>query len=203
MVLVASAFACGGTPPTPSAPSAASAAATTPEPTTAATTPPADPTPAPTATTPAAPPAKPVTPGYTRETHGVTQLAFEVPTDWKRESKGDVMIITTEGAGLELVAATGGIEAKEDEKALLQAVNRTLKNARFTSKLKPVKQNGLTGFVATGKGEKNGKPVEWFTAALGDGHGHAILALGMYKPDVSKDIKLQIAHVLDSIQPAQ
>ena len=49
------------------------------------------------------------------------------------------MVISTDGAGIELVAATGGIEAKEDEKAMLSALNKTLKNAHFTSKLKPVK----------------------------------------------------------------
>ena len=206
LVLVSGALACGGAPPpstTASAPTSAASATAAPSPSTPASTPPADPPPAPTATTPPPPAAPTVTPGYVREVHGVTQLAFEVPTAWKREAKGDVMVITTDGAGIELVAATGGIEAKNDEKAMLTALNKTLKNARFTSKLKSVTQHGLNGFVATGKGEKNGKQVEWFTAALGDGHGHAILALGIYRPDISQEIKGQIVHVLDSIQPAQ
>jgi hypothetical protein len=206
LALVAGAFACGGAPqPTPS--TATTTPTSAPSATTAAPSATADPPATPgTATAPATPPATPaksVTPGYVREVHGVTQLAFELPTSWKREAKGDVMVITTDGAGVELVAATGGIEAKNDEKAMLEAVGKSLKNARFTSKMKPVKQNGLTGFVATGKGEKNGMQVDWFTAALGDGHGHAILALGMYRPDISQEIKAQIVHVLDSIQPAQ
>jgi hypothetical protein len=135
--------------------------------------------------------------------HRGTQLEFDIPTSWQKQVQGDVMVITSpSGAGLELVAASGGLQAKSDEKAMLTAVERTLKNPRFTSPMRPVQQHGLTGFAATGKGFKNGGEVEWFTSVLGDGHGHALLALGFYRPDLPQDVKSQMMHVVDSIQPA-
>jgi len=141
--------------------------------------------------------------GYIREVHRGTQLEFDIPVSWNRETHGDVMVITTPGVGLELVAATGGLEARADEKAMLAAVGRTLKNAKLTSPMKSVSQHGLTGFAASGKGQKNGAEVDWFTSAVGDGHGHAILALGFYRPDTSEEARTQMVHVLDSIQPVR
>jgi hypothetical protein len=143
-------------------------------------------------------------PGYVREVHRATQLEFDIPASWQKQVQGDVMVLTSPaGAALELVAASGEQQAKSDEKAMLTAVERTLKNPKFTSGLKPVQQHGLTGFAATGKGQKNGGEVEWFTLVIGDGHGHAILGLGFYRPDTPQDVKNQMMHTLDSIQPAR
>jgi hypothetical protein len=143
--------------------------------------------------------------GYRWEVSTKTNMKFEVPNDWNKETNGDVLVITTpsrNGVGIEFAAATGGLEARADEKAMLGVVGKSLQNARMTSRPKPVQQNGLKGFVASGTGVKNGATVEWFTAALGDGRGHALLSLGFYSPSAPPAYKTEMRRVLDSIQPA-
>lgn len=160
--------------------------------------------PAPPPPTAAAPAPAPAEVAYRWEIHKATNLKFEVPTTWTLTPNGNVLVAKTPtpGVGIEFVAATGGVEAKNDEKVMLAAVARTLQGARFTSKMKPAQQHGLKGFVATGTGKKDGAEVEWFTSAIGDGKGHAMLTLGMYAPTVSPAYKAQMIHILDSIQPA-
>jgi hypothetical protein len=142
---------------------------------------------------------------YRWETHKATNLKFELPTTWTMTPKGNVLVAQTPtpGVAIEFVAATGGVEAKNDEKVMLGAVAKTLKGAKLTSKMKPAHQHGLTGFVATGTGTKDGNEVEWFTSAIGDGKGHALLTLGMYRPTASAAYRAQMVRVLDSIQPAK
>ena len=84
---------------------------------------------------------------------------------------------------------------------MLGAVAKTLKGAKLTSKMKPAQQHGLTGFVATGTGTKDGNEVAWFTSAIGDGKGHALLTLGMYRPTASPAYRAQMARILDSSSP--
>jgi hypothetical protein len=140
---------------------------------------------------------------YQWETHKKTNVKFEIPTTWAVEAKGDVLVAKTPtpGAGIEFVAASGGLAAKSDEKAMLVEVGKVLQGAKLTSPLKPAAQHGLTGFVATGTGTRDGVAVEWFTSALGDGKGHAMLTVGFFGPGAAA-YKAQISHVLDSIQPA-
>ena len=179
----------------PTAPATA-AAAPTPTPDKAAAT---------AAVTAATPPAAAPEVTYRWETHKATNLKFEIPTSWTISQNGNVLVAQTPtpGVAIEFVAATGGLEAKSDEKAMLGAVGRTLKGAKLTSKPKPAQQHGLSGFVATGTGTKDGNEVEWFTSAIGDGKGHSLLTLGMYRATVSAAYKAQMSHVLDSIQPAK
>jgi hypothetical protein len=176
----------------PPPPAASSAVAAAPSPTTA---------PSPSAVASAAP--APADVKYQWETHRKTNIKFEIPTTWTTEVKGDVLVAKTPtpAAGIEFVAATGALTAKNDEKAMLTQVGKVLQGAKLTSPLKPANQHGLTGFVATGSGKKNGADVEWFTSALGDGKGHAMLTIGFFGPGAAA-YKTQIVRVLDSIQPA-
>jgi Domain of unknown function (DUF4333) len=141
---------------------------------------------------------------YHWETNPKTNMKLEVPAGWNKQVNGEVMVISTPtpGVGIEVVAASGGLESRADEKSMLAAVGKSLQNAKLTSALKPAQQHGLKGFVATGTGQKNGNPVQWFTAALGDGKGHAMLTLGFYSASTSPEYKTEMTHVLDSIQPA-
>jgi hypothetical protein len=141
---------------------------------------------------------------YRWEVHRGTNMKIEVPSDWSAAPNGNVLVVTspTPGVGVELVAATGGLEAKADEKAMLAAVGALLSNARFTSGLKPVQQHGLSGFVTTGTGQRQGAQVEWFTSVVGDGKGHGLLALGFYSPDAKDGYKAALRRVLDSMQSA-
>jgi hypothetical protein len=170
--------------------------------TAAAPTPTSTPTPGATAAPAAAAPAA-TDVAYQWETHKQTNIKFELPTTWKMEVAGNTLVAKTPtpAAGIEFVAAAGGLAAKNDERAMLIEVGKVLQGAKFTSPLKPASQHGLKGFVATGSGKKNGVDVEWFTSALGDGKGHAMLTIGFFGPGAAA-YKAQIVHVLDSIQPA-
>jgi hypothetical protein len=177
----------------------------------------ADPTPAanaapqPATAAPAQPPAAaaPAAPApsdaYRWEVHKATNIKFELPTAWTVAQQGDVLVAKTPtpGVGLEFAAASGGLVARNDEKAMLVEVGKTLQGARFTSPPKAVQQHGLKGFVATGTGTKDGAEVEWFTSALGDGRGHAMLTVGFWAPGAAPAYKAQMVHVMDSIQPAR
>jgi hypothetical protein len=143
---------------------------------------------------------EPATEGYRTEIHKGTNMKFDLPTSWKIETKGDVLVATTTGAGIEFVGATSGVAAKNDEKAMMAEVGKILQNVKFTSKMKPVEQHGAKGFVVTGTGKKDGAEVEWFTSAIGAGKG-ALLALGFYSPTISPAVKAQIVHTMDSIAP--
>lgn len=198
VVIAISAAACGksgfsdpaaaqtgtATPPAAATSTAAAAPAPAPQPTTATAAAPAD-------------------VKYQWETHKKTSIKFEIPTTWTTEAKGDVLVAKTPtpAAGIEFVAAAGGLAAKNDEKAMLTEVGKVLQNAKLTSPLKAATQHGLKGFVATGSGKKNGADVEWFTSALGDGKGHVMLTIGFFGPGAAA-YKTQIVHVLDFIQPA-
>lgn len=146
--------------------------------------------------------AAPATPGYRWEYHKGLNMKFELPNDWTAAPNGDVLVVKTPtpGVGIEFVAASGEVAAKSDEKIMLAEVGKVLKTPKFTSGLKPVSQHGLSGFVATGNGQKDGQTVDWFTAALGSGN-KALLALGFYSPNAPANYKQQLTHVLDSIQP--
>jgi hypothetical protein len=183
-----------------------SATSTTPTDDSAApATKPAAATPADTTPGAAAAPATATAGAYRWEVHKATNLKFELPTSWAMEQSGDVLLAKTPTPAvvIEFVAATGGLEAKNDEKAMLAAVASSLKGARFTSRLKAVQQHGLKGVVATGTGTRDGVQIEWFTAALGDGAGHAMLTLGMYRPTAPTAYKEQLLRVINSIQPAR
>jgi hypothetical protein len=151
------------------------------------------------------PPAGGTEAGYRWETHKQTNIKFEIPTDWSTSVNGNQLVAKTPtpGVGIEFQAAIGGLATKHDEKAMLKEVNKSLTGAKYTKKGAPVEQHGLKGFVATGTGKKDGKEVEWFTSALGDGHGHEMLTLGFYAANVTPEYKAQLMHVLDSIQPAK
>lgn len=153
----------------------------------------------------ATPPPADVTAGYRWETHKQTNIRFEIPTNWTTSVNGNQLVAKTPtpGVGIEFQAAIGGLATKHDEKVMLKEVGKSLQGAKYTKKGQPVEQHGLKGFVATGTGKKDGKEVEWFTSALGDGHGHEMLTLGFYAANVTPEYKAQMMHVLDSIQPAK
>jgi hypothetical protein len=199
LFIAASAAACGKSGS--DAPAGAETGAATPPAASTAAAPAPTPAPSPAAPAAAAPAAAEVQ--YHWETHKKTNVKFEIPTTWTTDVKGDVLVAKTPtpGAGIEFVAATGGLAAKNDEKAMLAEVGKVLQGAKLTSPLKPATQHGLKGFVATGSGKKNGADVEWFTSALGDGKGHTMLTIGFFGPGAAA-YKAQIVHVLDSIQPA-
>ena len=108
---------------------------------------------------PAAPPAAapaataPATaPGYRWETEKTANVMFEVPTDWSRAARDNVLVVKSDkhGSGIELVAITGGpLEADTDQKIIMAELGKVLADPRITRAPKRLEQNVCIDHIAT------------------------------------------------------
>jgi hypothetical protein len=137
--------------------------------------------------------------------HEAARLKFEVPGDWvtTQHDEKTIKVRSPDGVSVEFrFFTTGSAEAMRDEKFLTKELESMVKDVKFTNPPTKFHQHGLAGFGAGGSGHLEETPIAWFSIAIGDQHGHGVVAFG-FGPQRPWMVQVKaIERLMASVQPA-
>ncbi len=141
------------------------------------------------------------------EVRSEAKVKLELPTSWKESRpEPNILVISSpdDEVAIEIVFIDGPhTGAKFDDSYVMGSLKNKLGELKIMNPPTNFEQNGLHGFsVGGGAKASDGKVMQFFSIALGDGKGHGLVSFGRAAHRGFVTHGETIKRVTGSIQPA-